>query len=105
MSATANDNLIYIDQRGELACVSPKAIAEISEQFNDVLVALSIDLQVALDCLHIWGGIPIPVAKAILRNIEPAHAAIDMAIRSSPAKPLSIVHYPLSTVSDSKGAN
>jgi len=45
-----------------------------------------VDLQLALDCIAIWGAIPIPVAKAILRNIEPAHAAIDMAIRCSPAK-------------------
>jgi hypothetical protein len=77
---TAN-RLAYIDLHGNPQCASCKSLADVPSEFIGALKALHSDLELALDCLHIFKGIPLPVAKAILRNIEPAHAAIDMAVR------------------------
>ena len=67
-------------------CLSGRGIARVPDEFSDVLKVLSDDLRLALECIQTFGGVPIPVAKAILRNIEPAHAAIDMAISGATAK-------------------
>jgi hypothetical protein len=77
---TAN-RLAYIDSHGKPQCVSCKSLADVPSEFIGSLKALHSDLELALECLSIFKGIPLPVAKAILRNIEPAHAAIDMAVR------------------------
>jgi hypothetical protein len=74
------DRIAYIDSRGNPQCVSCKSLADVPSEFNCVLNVLCTDLELALDCLRTFGGIPLPVAKAILRNMEPAHAAIDMAV-------------------------
>jgi len=86
MPTEPRDRVVYIDKFGGMKCISAKAVAAVPSEFTDVLTALSVDLELALDCLRIFQGVPIPVAKAILRNIEPAHAAIDMAIRCSRPK-------------------
>jgi hypothetical protein len=77
------DRLVYIDDKGKPVCVSANAIAAVPSCFSETLLALTADLDLAMDCLRLLGGIPLPVAKAILRNLEPAHAALDMAMRSS----------------------
>jgi hypothetical protein len=76
--------IAYIDQFGDVKCLSPKAVNAIPSEFGDCLKALSADLQLAIDCIDMFGGVPVPVAKAILRNMEPAHAALDMALHCSP---------------------
>jgi hypothetical protein len=40
----------------------------------------------AIECLDQFGGIPLPVAREILRNMEPARAAIDMCVRMAGAE-------------------
>lgn len=77
----APSRLVYTDQTGTVRCVSREAIRELPEEFSETLTALCHDLQLALDCIAVFGGVPTPVALAILRDIEPAHAAIDMAVR------------------------
>ena len=84
MSDQPVSRVAYIDQFGDVKCVSAKGAKPIPSEFGDCLQTLCDDLQLALDCLKLFGGVPVPVAKAILRNMEPAHAAIDMAIRCSP---------------------
>jgi hypothetical protein len=59
-----------------LQCVSAKAVSTVPSEFRGVLRDLCADLELALECLEIFGGIPIPVAQAILRNLEPAHATL-----------------------------
>jgi hypothetical protein len=83
MPTETRDRVVYIDQYGDVQCASSKLIAAIPSEFAEALTALTADLELALDCLRIFHGVPIPVAKAILRNIEPAQAAIDMAVRCS----------------------
>ncbi len=75
------NRLAYINQYGEVRCVSAKVVAEVPSEFDDCLRALCADMQLALDCIAEFGGVPLPVAKAILRNMEPALTAIDLAVR------------------------
>ena len=82
---TAKDRFVYADASGNRHCVSGLGIADISPEFIDILRTLCGDLQVAVDCIGVWGGVPIPVAHAILRNLEPARAAVDLAIRTRSA--------------------
>ena len=84
-----SNRLVYIDQHGDPQCVSAKAVLD-AHELHDALSALAADMELALDCIRTFGGVPLPVARAILRNIEPAHAAIDMAIRCSPPKEASL---------------
>ena len=85
----STDRLVYTDANGSVHCVSPKALAALPSEFEDTLTELILNLQLALDCNATFGGIPTPVAMALLRNIEPAHAAIDLAVRSmNPTKGL-----------------
>ena len=81
MSNKPESRLAYIDQDGRPQCVSAKAVSAMPTEFEGVLGALCADMQLALDCMEQFGGIPLPVAKAILRNFEPAKAAIDVCIR------------------------
>lgn len=73
--------LTYINAQGKPQCVSCKAIAGVPSEFIGTLNALCADMELALECLEQFGGIPVPVAKAILRNMEPAYAAIDICVR------------------------
>ena len=75
------DRIITVDERGKAQCHSCKAIADVPSDFIGTLKALSSDLELAMDCMKVFKGIPLPVAKAILRNLEPALAAIDMCVR------------------------
>ena len=83
----STDRLVYTDTNGSIHCISPAALAALPSEFEDALTELILNLQLALDCNATFGGIPKPVAMALLRNIEPAHAAIDLAVRNmTPAK-------------------
>jgi hypothetical protein len=81
MSNSAESRLAYIDQHGRPQCVSPKAVAAMPSDFTDCFKALCNDMWLAIECLDQFGGIPLPVARAILRNMEPARAAIDLCVR------------------------
>ena len=81
MSAASQDHMFYIDAFGNGQCLVKDKVTTVPSEFGEVLDVLANDLQLALDCIRIWGGVPLPVATAILRNIDPAHAAFDMAIR------------------------
>lgn len=83
MSDQPQNRMVYIDQYGDVQCISAKAVSTIPSEFGDCLKTLCSDLQLALDCIELFGGVPECVAKAVLRNMEPAHAAIDMAVRCS----------------------
>jgi hypothetical protein len=81
-----SNRMVYINEQGKAQCIVLKSEATIPVEFGDVLKEVCADMELALACIDLWGCIPLPVAKSILRNIEPAHAAIDMAIRCSPQK-------------------
>jgi hypothetical protein len=76
------DRMVYIRMGGEPGCMTAKDTVKFPAEFERNLKALADDLSLALDCVAIFGGIPIPLAKAILRNIEPVTAALDLAIKS-----------------------
>jgi len=80
------DRIVSIDAHGRARCINAGTAVEIPFLFGDALTNLAADLELAIECKRLFGVVPMPVTKAILRNIEPAHAAIDMAIRCSPAK-------------------
>jgi hypothetical protein len=86
MTAQAEDRLVYIDQSGKPQCMSGKAVAALPESFDTALTKICAEMQLALDCIKVFGAIPLPVAKAILRDMEPAQAAIDMAVRCANTK-------------------
>jgi hypothetical protein len=75
--------LTYRNQNGKLLEMHYNAVAQIPADFGDTLNVLINDLQLALDCIDLFGGVPVPVAQSIIRKIEPAHAAIDMAVRAA----------------------
>lgn len=80
------DRLVYTDRVGDVACITRHAgIARIPAEFRPDLLALSGDLCFALDCMAAFGGIPVPVAKAILRNLDSAQTAIDLGLKSGKA--------------------
>jgi len=83
--SASKDRYVYADASGDRHCISGLGIAELPAEFIDILPVLCGDLQVAVDCIGVWGGVPIPVAHAILRNLELARAAIDLAIRTRSA--------------------
>lgn len=84
---TTPNRIVYIDGHGGPQCFTVTGgVVNIPAEFNSALTALCGDLQLALECIKLFGGVPIPVAKAILRNAEPAHAAIDMAVRNAAPK-------------------
>ena len=80
------ERIVSIDGPGHARCFEGDQSVVIPSGFNCVLDDLAADLELAIECKDLFGFVPVPVAKAILRNIEPAHAAIDMAMRCSPAK-------------------
>ncbi len=82
MKEDAQKRLVYIDVCGNARCISPKAVVPMPSEFGDTLIELCDNLQLAIDCNLTFGAIPTPVALAVLRSMEPAHVAIDMAIRS-----------------------
>ena len=89
MPAKLQDRMVYVDAAGDPQCVSACGAVKIPAEFDEVLTALCAYMQLALDCIQLLGGVPGPVAQAILRNIEPAQAAIDWALRNpQPAKGL-----------------
>jgi hypothetical protein len=59
----------------------PNAVA-VPIEFAECLHALRDDLALALDCVEIFGDVPVPVAEAILRSIEPVTAGLDLAIKN-----------------------
>jgi len=76
--------LTYVDHTGQLACITASGgTLLIPAEFKDALQVLSNDLLLALDCIEAFGGVPLPVAQAILRNIEPTHTALDLAFKTS----------------------
>jgi hypothetical protein len=82
-----NDTRIitYRNANGKIVEMNFHAVVQIPANFYSALNLLINDLQLALDCIDLLGAMPVPVAKAILRNIEPAQAAIDMAVRRAKA--------------------
>ncbi len=78
-----NSVSVYVNGAGELRCVENHGCIQIPEEFSTVLPALAGYLALAQECIELLGGIPKPVAQAILRNLEPARAALDLALRGA----------------------
>jgi hypothetical protein len=72
--ADSNERLVYIDEFGGTACVESRGAIKVGNETHDALAVLSRDLQLALDCIDLWGRVPIPVAEAIVRSAKPALA-------------------------------
>ncbi|MGO8759338.1 MAG: hypothetical protein ACLQG3_14560 [Terracidiphilus sp.] len=82
------DRVAYIDANGDAACITREGgVAEVPREFSTTLRTLCSDLELALDCIEVFGGVPLSVARAILRNIDPAQAALDLAFKSGKGAP------------------
>jgi hypothetical protein len=80
------DRIITTRPNGEFICVTKDGgVIALPSEFATTLQALRADLDLALECIEVFHGIPIPVAKAIQRNLEPAQAALDLALKSGEA--------------------
>ena len=84
-SLNPQDRMPYIDANGDMRCVTRSgALVAIPAEFKDTLQTLRCDIELALECIQVWGGVPLPVAKAILRGMDQAVAAIDLGLKSRP---------------------
>lgn len=86
MSSHSQNRAVYLHEDGSLHCITKRSCAQVPFEFSVSLLELYANLQLALDCVPVFGGVPIPVAKAILCNIEPVQAALDMAVRGAADK-------------------
>jgi hypothetical protein len=82
----AEDRVITFDEKGCLRCLHPKVAVDLPAEFSVPFYALADDMSLATECLELFGSIPLPVARAILRNMEAVRAGIDLAVRHTPAK-------------------
>ena len=83
----ASDRVVSINHFGETQCVThADGVLSLPAEFKDALQVLCDYLQLALDYIELFGGVPVPVAKAILRSAEPAHAAIDLTMKVTALK-------------------
>lgn len=87
MSARKVGNrLVRVDLNGHARCITDRGgIIALPAEFSGTLQALRCDLDLAESCIEVFGGLPVPVAKAIQRNLEPAQAALDLALKSRKA--------------------
>jgi hypothetical protein len=82
VSAQTEDRLVYTGPDGDVHCISSKALVTIPAEFEETIATLCSDLRLMRDCVLVFGGVPRPVAEAILLNLGPAQAAFDMAMRN-----------------------
>lgn len=92
MADKSPDRMVYLRGNMTPRCISASALALIPEELEEPLFAPVNDLQLAVDCIPVFGGVPLPVAHAILRNLEPARAAIHMAIAAREDAAEGLVH-------------
>lgn len=78
-----NDRMVLMSERGRVQCMERRVMLAQPAELEPTLRALAAALNLAVDCMDLWGAIPLPVARAILRNMEPALAAVDMSVRAA----------------------
>jgi hypothetical protein len=84
----SEDRLAYVDSNGDMKCVTRSAsVVAIPAEFRDALRRLRSDLDLALECIELWGGVPVPVTRAILRGTDQTIAALGAGLKSSAAAP------------------
>ena len=66
-------------ERMDLAVIE-REMVKFTPELGLSLEVLASDMLLAIECVEIFGGIPRPVAEAIVRNIDPIVAAIDQAL-------------------------
>jgi hypothetical protein len=82
----SEDRIAYVDGNGDAKCIVRQAgLVKIPAEFKDALRMLRCDLELALECVDLWGGVPAPVAMAILRGQDLVVAALDMGLKSGKA--------------------
>jgi hypothetical protein len=74
MSDGARNVLTYLDLG--LQCVGGPGCIEISAESREKLSTLYADLGLAIDCLEVFGGVPIPVKQAVLRGMSGVRDAL-----------------------------
>lgn len=78
--AAAHDRMVYIDKAGATECVKARPAAVLPENFAELAYAFQTDLSLAIDCLAIWGTVPLPVLKSIHKSSQPFNDAIEEAM-------------------------
>ncbi len=81
MSAQPQDRMVYLKGNNGPRCITAKDLVPIPADFIAASVKLSRDLRLALDCFLAFGGVPRALAQDVLRNLEPAQAGFDLAVK------------------------
>jgi hypothetical protein len=68
--------LVSIDRKGQPYCAAADALVHGTPDLSAALDEWSTNSALAVDCVTLWGGIPLPVAKAMLRSLELLHTAL-----------------------------
>jgi hypothetical protein len=69
--------MVYIDSRDATPhCATCEGIVATPPGFSGELNALIGDLQLALDCIAIFGGVPIPVKQDLVRKMASMRDAL-----------------------------
>ena len=79
----SEDRMVYLDGQGELACATAQGLVNLPSDFEDALISLGREVDLAIDCMPTFGGIPRPVAEALRKRLEVAQCAIDLALRGT----------------------
>jgi len=80
------DRIAYVDSNGDMKCiVCDGALVKIPTEFKEALRMLRSDLDLALECVEIWDGVPAPVATAILRGLDLVVVGLDMGLKAGKA--------------------
>lgn len=84
MTSPLSNRLVWIDEAGEPTCITIHGgIAKIPAEFGETLTAMCDDLALAEECVALFGGVPIPVAKAILRHMDLARAVLGLIVNNA----------------------
>ena len=82
----SEDRVAYVDGNGDMKCiVRDGALVKIPAEFKDALRMLRSNLDLALECVEVWDGVPAPVAKAILRGLDLVVVGLDMGLKAGKA--------------------
>jgi hypothetical protein len=78
--------ITYLDGDGKPTCTVFEGVVEPSPAWPLAMQVLANDLQLAIECMSIFGGVPIPVAEAIIRGAKEVCEGLDSLVRAKEAR-------------------
>lgn len=68
--------IVSADGGGDVQCFTGAGCIQISAETFAAMVELRDNLSLALDCLDVFAGVPIPVKQSIMRSISTARQGL-----------------------------